>query len=355
MGSVNTEEKTCWVTLVTKPSYLPGVIILAHSLDQHKSRYPFVVQYTDGLGEDAIAALKDEAERKGRIIPIHVSLLLPRSGTDKMAGTAVAERFRDTYTKLRAFQVFEQGYTRACFLDADMAVFQNPDNVFDTIIPRDWLASTHGCICTPDPTSWKPAAWQKGNCAYTPLTSPDEIANDTVSRPTYALLNGGLFVFYPTEELWTRMMGFFNHTEKLSEYQFPDQDFLADFFRDKWQPVSWKYNCLKTHPYLHPRIWSKEKMVILHYIVDKPWERRNSPEGIGGHKGRDGEMHQWWWDIYSEWLESNTKKCKTVEVMDKLVGQEEPFKEKVPLDFVPGVPEDVKPYAELMEWNSQEK
>jgi len=339
--------------LITRASYLPGVIILSHTLDQQRSKYPFVVQYTDGLGEDAIAALEDEAARKGRIIPSHVSLLLPRTGADNMAGIAVAERFRDTFTKLRAFEVFKQGFTRACFLDADMAAFQNPDDVFDTDMPRDWIASTHACVCTPDHSDWAPAAWVKGNCAYTPLTSPDSIAEDISSRPTYGLLNGGLFMFYPTEDLWTRMMGFFNYTERLKDYQFPDQDFLADFFRNRWRSISWRYNAIKTHPYIHPPLWSRDTLVILHYIVDKPWERKLNSEGIGGHMGRDGETHKWWWDIYSTWLETQKDNSKTLSVMNKLVGQQEPFTKYVPLTWVPGKPEDVKPYDEIMGWNTK--
>lgn len=348
MGSLAPEEPTCWVTLVTKPSYLPGVIVLAHSLDRQQSQYPFVVQYTDGLGHEAIAALKNEALRSGRILPSHVSLLLPRQGQEATAGIAVAERFRDTYTKLRAFEVYKLGFTRACFLDADMAVFQNPDDVLNTVMPRDWIASTHACICTPDPSSWAPAAWQKGNCAYTPLTKPTQVAEDTFSRPTYGLLNGGLFVFYPSEELWVRMMGFFNQSERLKDYQFPDQDFLADFFRNKWKAVSWKYNAIKTHPYIHPSLWSQQQLVILHYIVDKPWERRLSDKGIGGHKGRDGHTHKWWIGMYEDWLATQTKDSKTLRSVEKLMFNEQPFTEETPLAFVPGVPADVKPYAEMM-------
>lgn len=355
MGSITQDESTCWVTLVTKPSYLPGVIVLAHSLDQQKSQYPFVVQYTDGLGEEGIAALHSEAARTGRIIPSHVSLLLPRQGQENMAGVAVAERFRDTFTKLRAFEVYKQGFTRACFLDADMACFHNPDTVFDTEMSRDWIASTHACICTPDGASWAPAAWQKGNCPYTPLTAPEQIAEDTLSRPTYGLLNGGLFLFFPTEELWIRMMGFFNYTERLKDYQFPDQDFLADFYRNKWKPISWKYNAIKTHPYVHPPIWDRDMMVILHYIVDKPWERRVSPDGIGGHKGRDGEIHLWWENIYDDWLKTQKSSSSTLKTMSKLVYAQEPVTEKTPLTFVPGKPEDVKPYAELMGWEDPTK
>lgn len=348
MGSLAREEPTCWVTLITKPSYLPGVVVLAHSLDRHNSQYPFVVQYTDGLGHDAIAVLKNEALRSGRILPHRVSLLLPTDGSEATAGVAVAERFRDTFTKLRAFEVYKLGFARACFLDADMAVFQNPDDVFDTDMPRDWIASTHACVCTPDPTNWAQPAWQKGNCAYTPLTNPTQVADDTSSRPTYALLNGGLFLFYPTQELWVRMMGFFNASDRLKHYQFPDQDFLADFFRNKWKAVSWKYNAIKTHPYIHPPLWSQDVLVILHYIVDKPWERHLSDTGIGGHKGRDGYTHQWWIDMYRDWLATQSENSKTLQVMDQLTFKEKPFTKESPLTFVPGTPADVKSYAELM-------
>lgn len=351
MGSVAPEEgKTCWVTLVTKPSYLAGVVVLAHTLDQQKSKYPFIVQYTDGLGEEAISVLKAEAERSGRIIPSHVELLLPRQGQENMAGVAVAERFRDTFTKLRAFEVYKQGFSRACFLDADMAAFIDPDDVFETDMPRDWIAATHACVCTPDPSNWAPKAWQKGNCAYTLLQDPNQVAEDISSRPTYGLLNGGLFLFYPTEDLWVRMMGFFNYTERLKDYQFPDQDFLADFFKTKWRPLSWKYNAIKTHPYIHPPLWSKDKVVILHYIVDKPWDRRVSSDGIGGHKGRDGEIHLWWEKCYDSWKQTQKSDSKALAVLDRVVYTQEPITETTPLTFVPGTPDDVKSYEESMDW-----
>lgn len=349
MGSL-AAEPTCWVTLVTKPSYLPGVVVLAHSLDKHKSKYPFVVQYTDGLGEKGITVLKAEARRSGRIIPSHVDLLLPRGGIEGTAGVAVAERFRDTFTKLRAFEVYKLGFSRACFLDADMAVFQNPDDVCNIAMPRDWIASTHACVCIPDGADWAPHSWQKGNCPYTTLTKPDQVAEDTSSRPTYGFLNGGLFVFYPNEELWTRMMGFFNSSERLKDYQFPDQDFLADFFRCKWKAVSWKYNAIKTHPYIHPALWSEDELVILHYIVDKPWERRISDKGIAGHMGRDGYTHKWWCELYEDWRQAQSTSSKALQIVETMTYNEKPFTEEVPLKFVPGTLADIKPYAVLMGW-----
>ena len=220
----------CWVTLVTKPSYLPGVIILAHTLDQHKSKYPLVVQYTESLGEKAVAALRGEADKYGRLQLEKVALLLPRKDQENTG--SVAARFKDTFTKLRAFEVYKLGFTRAVFLDADMAVFQNPDDLFQSELPgQDWLGANHSCVCNLDHDPWAPPEWNKGNCAYTTLTSPDEVAAKITagSRPTYRLLNGGMLLFYPTEDLWNRMLHFFHTTDRLKSYQFPDQDFLTDF------------------------------------------------------------------------------------------------------------------------------
>jgi inositol 3-alpha-galactosyltransferase len=346
--AVQANERSCWVTLLTRPSYLPGVIILAHTLDKHQSQYPLIVQYTSSLGDDAILALEAEGQAYGRIVPQRVELLLPPKGSENTG--SVAERFKDTFTKLRAFQLYQQGYTRTVFLDADTAVFRWPDSIFETKLPgRDWLGANHACVCNLDNDSWAPSEWHKGNCAYTPLRSPDGVADciEGGCRPTYRLLNGGMLLFYPTQELWMKMLENFNTSEKVKTYQFPDQDFLADFFWDKWQPVSWRYNALKTMRYWHPRMWSDQDLVVLHYIVDKPWERHVSEKGVAGHLGRDGDTHQWWWDVYTEWKiirEGRTGNELVLQLMDKLVARSEPFTDVVPLPQKPGEAADVGSY-----------
>lgn len=57
----------------------------------------------------------------------------------------------------------------------------------------------------------------------------------------------------------------------------------------------------------------------LHYIVDKPWERRVASDGIGGHLGRDGETHQWWWGVWDDWR--RRRDGDLVDVMDGLVAK----------------------------------
>lgn len=197
-------------------------------------------------------------------------------------------------------------YDKVCYLDADMIIRKNMDEVFDMQLPgRDWLAANHACVCNKDRDAWAPSDWTEDNCAYTPLRHPAALTHPTQvnpeSRPTYHLLNSGMFVYHPGQRLWDDMMQFFNTTSKLAEFKFPDQDFLAEFFSDRWMSIGWQYNALKTMRYWHPAMWNDESVSCLHYIVDKPWAKRIGSDGRAGYLGHDGETHQWWWNEYESW------------------------------------------------------
>jgi len=83
---------------------------------------------------------------------------------------SAAERLADTFTKLRAFQIYDLGYAKCVFLDADMVVFRNPDQLFETkLIADDLIAANHACVCNLDNDHWAPAEWHKRQlCPYTP-------------------------------------------------------------------------------------------------------------------------------------------------------------------------------------------
>lgn len=307
-----------YCTLITRSSYLAGVIILAHTLRKHGSPYPLIVLYTDTLSSNAIDVLRAESQRNGLILH-PVSALLPAGPV-----SLIAERFADTWTKLRVFQLHELGpYSRICYLDADMAIFQNPDHIFNTQIPDDWIAANHACVCNLDRDPWAPVDWTIDSCAYTPLSQSSPPTPVTpASRGTYHLLNSGMFLFRPSEELWQNMLAFFN-TAPLGQYLFPDQDFLAEFFRNRWLSIGWEFNAIKTMRYWHPNMWSDEKVVVLHYIVDKPWTKRVGQDGVAGYLGKDGVTHQWWWKEWHEWASSRAAEVVQGVPVARAEGEEE--------------------------------
>ena len=301
----DSDRSYAYCTLITRSSYLGGVVILAHTLAKYKTAHPLIVLYTDTLPWSSIRALELEAPKTNLILR-RVTALLPR---DNVHVHLIAERFADTWTKLRVFQLHETDpqFKTICYLDADMIIRQNMDHVFERAdLPADdWIAANHACVCNLDHDAWAPEDWTKENCAYTPIEHPSALTHPTPvtsdSRPTHHLLNSGMFVFRPSVELWDRMLHFFNTTPLLADFKFPDQDFLAEFFRNRWLSLGWQFNALKTMRYWHPNIWRDDAVVCLHYIVDKPWAKRVAEDGTAGYLGRDGVTHTWWWEEYEQW------------------------------------------------------
>ncbi|KAI9700245.1 MAG: hypothetical protein M1836_002259 [Candelina mexicana] len=288
-----------WATLLTRPSYLAGVIILAHTLKKHGTKYPLIVLTTPTLPASCASILEREGRRSNLVTVKQVGPLLPRENVH-----VIAERFTDTWTKLRVFELTT--YDKLVFIDADIMILRNMDELLDFQLPGpDWLGANHACVCNLDKDKFAADDWKAENCAYTPIRHPDALTKPTPvlkdSRGTHQLLNSGMFIFEPSEALWEKMMSFFNTTPLLNSFAFPDQDFLIEFFRGKWISVGWQYNALKTMRYWHPNIWRDDEVRALHYIVDKPWSKRVGEDGVAGYLGRDGVTHSWWWDQYADW------------------------------------------------------
>ncbi|KAF2713986.1 glycosyltransferase family 8 protein [Pleomassaria siparia CBS 279.74] len=292
-----------YCTLITRSSYLAGVLILAYTLKKNTSVYPLIVLYTDTLPASSVRTLELEAPHSNLILR-RVPALVPR---ENIHVCLIAERFADTWTKLRVFELHElQSWDMLCYLDADMIIRKNMDHVFEKQLPGDdWIGANHACVCNLDKDEWAPEDWTAENCAYSAVQHPDALDKPTPvtpeARPTWHLLNSGMFLFKASPQLWDKMIDFFNTTPLLEEFKFPDQDFLAEFFKNKWLSLGWQFNAIKTMRYWHQNIWRDEEVVCLHYIVDKPWTKRVDEDGVAGYLGKDGVTHGWWWDELESW------------------------------------------------------
>jgi inositol 3-alpha-galactosyltransferase len=318
-----------YATLITKDSYLTGVLVLSHTLRKHSS-LPLIVVYTSHLSHVALRALEIESNLAAPLILKQVDPLVP-----VIEGKLIAERFRETWTKLRVFELWDRGdgteWDRICYLDADIAIYGCIDDVFAAAgspptgqsikldDPRldkkdSILAAAPICCCNLDHDAWAPADWNKENCPYTALQHPMSLDTTPTWEPEkpepWRLLNGGVFVFVPSEDLWNSMMKAFDQWGRdgqLAAMKFPDQDFLAKFWDRRWKTLGWRFNALKTMRYWHPQIWRDEEVVALHYIVDKPWVARIGRDGLAGYLKRDGQTHERWWREWCEWENSREK------------------------------------------------
>ncbi|KAL8984150.1 MAG: hypothetical protein Q9177_004775, partial [Variospora cf. flavescens] len=134
------DTKRAWVTLLTRSSYLPGVITLAYSLSTHKTLYPLIVLVTPSLPSSSLHALELESHHNPLLLIHPIEPLLPPA----QSTSSVASRFEDTWTKLRAFSLTH--LSSAVFLDADLTVYKNMDQVFDIALPVPaWIGANHAC------------------------------------------------------------------------------------------------------------------------------------------------------------------------------------------------------------------
>ncbi|KAG8906190.1 hypothetical protein FRB99_007406 [Tulasnella sp. 403] len=283
-------RKAAWVTLLTNPHYLPGLILIHQTLKAANTRYPLVVMATPQLDATSRALIT----RRGMSIR-DIDLLKPRPGTHHLADHD--KRFEDTWTKLRVFELVE--YDRVVLMDADMLVRKNMDELMDMQLPNDCIAASHVCACNPRRLTHYPRDWIPENCAHTPMVAPDCLANPpriTANSPRpYRLLNSGLVVLTPSLKTFSGIEEFLHTSPLVATFSFPDQDLLSAFFAGRWKPLSYIYNALKTLRHVHPRMWRDHDVKCVHYIMEKPWASR---PGKGQKKNEYAVVNGWWWDQY---------------------------------------------------------
>ncbi|WP_039055465.1 glycosyltransferase family 8 protein [Enterobacter sp. Bisph1] len=254
-----------WVTLLTQPDYLTGVAALQRSLRDSGSPWPLVVMVTETIDDNT----RQQLQALGctvREVPI--------IGPDpSLANRYANARFADVWSKLAVWTLTE--YQRVAFLDADMLVIQNMDEVFELPLPAGMIAACHACRCNPNHIASYPPAWRPENCYYSWCEDAQMHANPPAGLDNY--LNGGFLLLTPDIAQYRQMMTQLAQKADISAYVFAEQDFLNEIFRDRWLPLHYGYNALKTLPYQHKKMWDLARVKNIHYIIDNPWDKRPEP------------------------------------------------------------------------------
>ncbi|UDJ81390.1 glycosyltransferase family 8 protein [Kosakonia oryzae] len=267
-----------WVTLLTQPGYLRGVETLQRSLRASGSPWPLVVMVTPAIDDQMRQHLQTRGCRVQEV---------PVIGPDPaLAHRYANERFAEVWSKLAVWRLTE--YQRVAFLDADMLVINNMDEVFSLPLAADTIAACHACRCNPQRIASYPQSWRPENCYYSWCDDPEMHGHPPASLDNY--LNGGFLVLTPDEAMYQQMMQRLAEKADISAYVFAEQDFLNEVFRDRWQPLHYGYNALKTLAFQHPQMWDLARVKNIHYIIDKPWEKTPQP----GDKWY--ELDKLWWE-----------------------------------------------------------
>ena len=117
------------------------------------------------------------------------------------------------------------------------------------------------------------------------------------------MVNGGLQVANPSAETYKLVMDRMNDPSAMANYEFADQSLLSDLFKDRWVPLPYTYNALKTLRWkdVHAPIWRDDMVKNVHLILSpKPWDEKD---------GQDADVtHTWWKELNRERLDSERQR-----------------------------------------------
>jgi glycogenin glucosyltransferase len=221
-----------YVSLLTTDRYVPGARVLHHSL-KTRSQYPFLLLITPNISEPA----RQELARSG----IRYAVVHPIANP---TGVKWGHRWFYNYSKLHIFGLL--GLDKIVFLDADMLVTQNIDDLFQ----RPHMSAVNAGGLLPEKKSW-------------------------------IQFNGGLLVVEPSPALFQDMLAKVGAIE--GGRRGGDQGFLHAYY-SRWPEqgelhLDHRYNLFHVHLDRHHELfnWSLEDMKVIHYASEvKPWSPARS-------------------------------------------------------------------------------
>ncbi|XP_020588360.1 galactinol synthase 2-like [Phalaenopsis equestris] len=277
----NVVQRGAFVTfLAGDGDYVNGVVGLAKGLRKVRSAYPLIV----AVLTDVPASHRRELELQGCIIreidPVHPP---PNQTRFAMAYYVI------NYSKLRIWDFVE--YKKMVYLDADIQVFDNIDNLFE--LPDGYFYAVMDCFCE---KTWSHSKqYEIGYCQQCPDRRPWPVAE--LGPPPSLYFNAGMFVFEPSVSTGKSLL---STLEITTPTLFAEQDFLNMYFRNIYKPIPLEYNLVMAMLWRHPEKVDLQKVKVVHYCAagSKPWSFTGKEENMNREDIR--MLVKRWWDIYND-------------------------------------------------------
>lgn len=246
-----------YVTLVANADYVIGARALARSLTMCAAQWPLTVLAVEGVdGLDALQALGCQIVL---VEPLPLSDAF-RARHTRQAQHAQAPftkgskpQFHDpllNFVKLRLWEL--EQHERVVFLDADTLVIHNIDRLF----------------------------------SYPEFAAAPNLYE---SLADFHRLNSGVFVAQPNRRTFDAMLSQLDQPDVF--WRRTDQTFLETYFSD-WHGLPYIYNTLQYVWFNLPELWDWNRINVLHYQYEKPWENN--------HPKRDmlRPVIDVWWQVF---------------------------------------------------------
>ncbi|CAL5010614.1 unnamed protein product [Urochloa decumbens] len=253
--------------------YWKDVVGLAKDLRKVGSAYPLVVAVLPDVPE----ALRRSLTSQGCIVR-EIEPVYPLENETQFAKAYYAIN----YSKLRIWEFVE--YERMVYLDADVQVFANIDELFE--LDKGPFYAVMDCFCD---KMWSHSPQYK--IGYSQHYPDRQIG----------YFNTGVFVHEPGMATAKALLDILRDTPPTPS---ADQDFLNMFFRYRFKPIPNEYHYLvlaMLRRYPENVQLEDVKAVRYHCVAEsKPW-RYMSKEADMGREGMGIKMLvKKWWDIYND-------------------------------------------------------
>ncbi|KAK2629029.1 hypothetical protein QTJ16_002132 [Diplocarpon rosae] len=239
-----------YATLLLNDFYLPGALVLAHSLrDAGTTKKLAVLVTTDSVSADAMAQLQRLFDF---IIPVERIV-----NTQSPANLHLMNRpdLHSTFTKITLWKQLQ--FRRIVYMDADMLALRAPDELFD--LPQPFSAA-------PD------IGW------------PD-------------IFNSGLMVLNPNMGDYYALLAM---AERGISFDGADQGLLNMHFKNTFNRISFTYNVTPSAHYQYlPAFQHFESSISATHFIgsQKPWgQGRQAHQGSTPHDQMVGR----WWAVYDQ-------------------------------------------------------
>ncbi|RSL76947.1 hypothetical protein CEP51_009509 [Fusarium floridanum] len=236
-----------YATLLLSDSYLPGALVLAHSLrDAGAHRKLAVLVTLDSVSADSITQLKAVYDY---IFPV------PRIRNDNPANLYLMNRgdLHSAFTKINLWKLTQ--FSKIVYIDADIVAYRAPDELFNI---------THPFSAAPD------IGW------------PD-------------LFNTGVMVLTPNMGDFYAMIAM---AERGISFDGADQGLINMHFGNQYNRLSFTYNVTPSAHYQYVPAYRhfQSSINMVHFIgANKPWfTGRDAPRGTDPFNDMVGR----WWAVY---------------------------------------------------------
>ncbi|ATY66859.1 Glycosyl family 8 [Cordyceps militaris] len=246
MGAL-TDGEQVYATLLLTDSYLPGALVLAHSLRDAGTSKKLAVFFTlDSISADSITQLQTVFDH---VIPV------PRIRNEHPANLYLMNRpdLDSAFTKINLWK--QTQFSKIVYVDSDVVAYRAPDELF---------AIEHPFGAAPD------IGW------------PD-------------LFNTGVMVLTPNLGDYYALLAM---AERGISFDGADQGLLNMYFKNTVHRLSFTYNVTPSahYQYLPAFRHFQSSINMVHFIgPNKPWsEGRHVSHGASPY----GEMVGRWWSVY---------------------------------------------------------